>query len=139
MGIAHRVNNHHWNYLLALDSDTAQISRYVEFIPGNFKTYSLELARLLMAASAEVDVVAKIACARVAPKSKPQVITDYYDVLSKVRPNLRTHPVEIKRYGLRFTPWVDWTKKASPLWWRACNAVKHRREPTFTKQISSTH
>ncbi len=47
MGIAHSVNNQHWNYLLALDADATELSRYIEFTPKNYKTYSLEIARLL--------------------------------------------------------------------------------------------
>jgi hypothetical protein len=44
-------NNRHWNYLLALDRDAALIARFVELSTDNFGTYSIELARLLMAAA----------------------------------------------------------------------------------------
>jgi hypothetical protein len=131
MGIAQTVNNHHWNYLLALDADAAELSRYIEFTPKNYKTYSLELARLLMSAAAEVDVVAKLACAQVAPGGRAERIGEYYSVLSKSRTNLRSYRVEIKRFGLLLTPWIDWTKARSPIWWRACNVVKHRRDTGF--------
>ena len=131
MGIAHTVNNHHWNYLLALDADAAALARYVEFTPKNFTTYSLELARLLMAAAAETDVVAKLACARVAPNTRAQGIAQYYPVLSKSRANLRGYSVEIKRFGLLLTPWKDWTKAKSPIWWRAYNAVMHSSDTSF--------
>ena len=62
-------NNRHWNYFLALDRDAAVIARFVEFSTDNFGTYSIELARLLMAAASEVDVVAKLACVQIDPKA----------------------------------------------------------------------
>ena len=44
----------HWNYYIALEQDLAKLSRYIEFAEGNFSTYSIELAHLLLAASSEV-------------------------------------------------------------------------------------
>lgn len=131
MGIAQLGNNHHWNHFLMLDADTAQISRYIEFAPANYQTYSLELARLLMSAAAEVDVVAKIACARVAPTSRCERIGDYYQVLSAHRKGLKTYPIRIGRFGLELEPWTSWTARRSPLWWTAHNQVKHRRDQSF--------
>jgi hypothetical protein len=49
----------HWNYFLAIESDLENLSRYIEFIDTNFKTYSIELAHLLLASSSEIDVVLK--------------------------------------------------------------------------------
>jgi len=60
----------HWNYFLALESDLERVSRYIEFDKANFKTYSIELAHLLLAASSEVDVVAKTLCQRIDSKIK---------------------------------------------------------------------
>ena len=51
--IRHTTNNLHWNRLLALDEDAATLARYVEFTPDNFNAYSIEMARLLMAAASE--------------------------------------------------------------------------------------
>jgi hypothetical protein len=44
----------HWNYPLVIETDVNRLSRYVEFCGDNFKTYSVELARLLMTSAAEV-------------------------------------------------------------------------------------
>lgn len=52
----------HWNYFLAVEEDLHRLSRFVEFSADNFETHSLELARILFAASAEVDVVARQLC-----------------------------------------------------------------------------
>jgi hypothetical protein len=131
MGIAHIPNNHHWNYFLMLDADSLELSRFIEFARPNYNTYSLELARLLMAAAAEVDVVAKLACAHLAPNARRWNIRDYHSVLSKGRPNLKNYPVRITRFGLKFKPWTSWSAKKSPKWWQACNDLKHHRDTEF--------
>ncbi|MBI1210460.1 MAG: hypothetical protein GC190_03280 [Alphaproteobacteria bacterium] len=43
---------------LVLEADLERLSRFVEFTPDNYDSYSVETARILMAAAAEVDVVA---------------------------------------------------------------------------------
>jgi hypothetical protein len=40
----------HWNYFIALERDLETTTRYVEFTPANFSTYSIEFAHLLFAA-----------------------------------------------------------------------------------------
>lgn len=57
----------HWNYFLAVEEDLHRLSRFIEFSQDNFETYSIELSRILFAASAEVDVVAKQLCEQVRP------------------------------------------------------------------------
>jgi hypothetical protein len=47
----------HWNYFLAIERDLETLARYVEFDPKNFTSFSIEIARLLLAAAAEVDIV----------------------------------------------------------------------------------
>jgi hypothetical protein len=125
------TNNHHWNHFLALDADTIAISRFIEFAKPNYRTYSLELSRLLMGAAAEVDVVAKIACAHADPRAPRNSIAEYYKVLSKHQPRITIYPVRIERFGLKFTPWKSWKANVSPKWWTAHNKVKHRRDSEF--------
>ena len=62
MGIKAGASLIHWNYFLALESDLAQVSRYIEFDSNNYRTYSIELSHLLLASSSEVDVIAKGIC-----------------------------------------------------------------------------
>ena len=52
----------HWQYFIAIESDLERTGRYVEIAPANFKTYSIEFARILQSASSEVDVVSKLVC-----------------------------------------------------------------------------
>jgi hypothetical protein len=71
----------HWQYFLAIESDLTVTSRYVEFNRANFATYTIEFARLLLTACAEVDVLAKLLCKRLDPQASPGDIRQYREVL----------------------------------------------------------
>ncbi len=122
----------HWNYLLALDADLAQLARYVEFHQDNFACFSLEIARVLMAASAEVDVVAKQLCKVLQPESTAENILAYRDVIRAAVPQIPRFRLAIPRYGLSLVPWAEWKEvEGVPLWWTANNKVKHERHIHF--------
>jgi hypothetical protein len=113
MAITVQNNHPHWNFLLALDADLGELSRYIEFDQRNFKCFSLELVRLLFAAASEVDVVAK-QC-----KAYPQI------------PDFR---VISPRFGLTLQPWDEWRKKDGvPFWWTGYNKVKHERHEHYDR------
>lgn len=122
----------HWNYFLALESDVVRLARFIEFREDNFPTYSIELARLLMAAAAEVDVVAKLVCRKLRPQSQPRNIGGYASVLLRVPdPKFSALTVRIPRYGTILKPWSSWTRKKPPVWWTANNKVKHNPDTGF--------
>jgi len=123
----------HWNYFLALENDLELVSRYIEFIGNNFKTYSIELAYLLLASSSEIDVMMKQLCTILAPKEKRKDINDYKKIIKQYKPKLVDETVDISRYGLSFTPWENWRKKGNPFWWQSYNNVKHERNNCFNE------
>ncbi len=132
MAIAKAATEPHWNYFLALDADLATLARYIEFDHRNYDCFSLELARVLMAASAECDVVAKQLAVLVDPKSKADSIDGYRDTIAPRKPSIATFEITIPRYGLTLHPWDEWSrKKGIPLWWTANNKVKHQRHLHF--------
>jgi hypothetical protein len=96
-------------------------------------TYSIELARLLMAAAAEVDVVAKLACAQLWKRASRENIEGYCQVLLPGRPALPHYRVCIQRFGLNLNPWENWGKQepCRPAWWSAYKKVKHERSEYF--------
>ncbi len=71
------MSNISLDYFLAFENDLKTLARYIQFSKDNFKTYSLELVMLLLAAGSEVDVTAKCLCQKIAPTSKPKNINDY--------------------------------------------------------------
>jgi len=132
MGIQHAGNDPHWNYFLALEDDFTRLSRWVEFASQNEATYSIEIARLLMTAAAETDVIAKLVCAKVDAKAKADKINRYQAILVDAYPDLPAARVHLPRFGLTLTPWSEWSApKSPPLWWTANNKVKHHRQSNF--------
>lgn len=124
----------HWNYFLALEKDLENLSRYVEFCQSNFKCHSLEMARILLAAASEVDVVAKQLCQKLNSGSTADNIHQYRDEIKTVYPNLPNFKVTIPRFGLNLTPWSNWNQNSGvPLWWIAYNKVKHHRDTDFNR------
>jgi hypothetical protein len=121
----------HWNYFLALESDLARLSRYVELTEDNNDTYSIEMAHLLLAACSEVDVVLKRLCKKVNPKNSPRSIDGCRKILVSSFPKLATMEVRIPRYGLSIPTWENWKNDSNPNWWRAYNQVKHHRDEYF--------
>jgi hypothetical protein len=122
----------HWNYLLALERDLAQISRFVEFDSRNFECFSLEIARVLLAAAAETDVVAKQVCQSLNSQSSAETITAYRDELTAAYPRIATFTVELPRFGLTLHPWDEWRRPTGvPIWWTAYNKTKHERHTLY--------
>lgn len=72
----------HWNYFLALEHDLEILSRYVEFEERNFDCFSIESARILLAAASETDVVCKMICKSIDPASDADKIGAYCDQIT---------------------------------------------------------
>jgi hypothetical protein len=132
MGIASVAVDPHWNYFLALDADLVVLSRYIEFAKANYRCYSLEMTRVLLAAAAEVDVVCKQLCRAADPTSRANRIPEYRKELKAAYPGIARLQVQIPRFGLILKPWSKWnTPKDNPVWWDAYNGVKHHRHTDY--------
>jgi len=124
----------HWNYLLAIERDVAELSRYVEFDARNFDCFSIEIARILLSCGAEVDVVCKGICEAVDPTSTADNIHAYRTEIKSRFPGVPNFRVLLPRFGLTLTPWDEWNKaNGVPLWWTGYNKVKHRRHAEYEK------
>jgi hypothetical protein len=122
----------HWNFFLCLEKDLETLSRYVEFCDSNFKCYSLEMARILLAASSEIDVIAKQLCQKIDNNSRADSINQYRNEIISAYPNYPNFKVTIPRFGLNLTPWEKWNESnGAPIWWTAYNKVKHHRDTDY--------
>jgi len=121
----------HWNFFLAVEEDLHQLSRFIEFTADNFETHSLELARILFTAAAEVDVVAKQLCERLVPGCRASNMKKYENILAEHLAILGESRVTIPRYGLIFQPWTNLQARSAPDWWNAYNQVKHHRHEKY--------
>lgn len=134
MGIETRGIEPHWNYLLALDADLVELSRYVEFHEKNFHCFSIEIARLLLTAAAEVDVVCKQVCRGINPVSSADNIHRYRNEILRSYPGIPKFKVVMPRFGLRLRPWDEWRKgDGVPFWWTAYNKIKHQRDAHYDR------
>src|SRR5258708_13716611 len=88
MAITRHKVNQHWNYFLAFDTDLETLSRYVEFHEKNYGCFSLEIARVLLAAASEVDVVAKLLCKKIQATSKAKNIVPYTNEIHPTYPQI---------------------------------------------------
>ncbi|MDD5455382.1 MAG: hypothetical protein PHW62_07845 [Candidatus Ratteibacteria bacterium] len=124
----------HWNYLLALERDLDEISRYVEFDERNFNCFSIEIARVLLASAAEVDVVCKQICKTLNPKSTADSINKYKHKILVTFPNIPQFQILLPRFGLTLTPWDEWKETTGvPFWWTAYNKIKHHRDSKYDR------
>ena len=132
MGIKAGKVRSHWNYFLAIERDLEVLSRYVEFDSRNFKCFSLEIARILLAAGAEVDVVCKLICRASDAGSTAATINAYRAELNTAIPEIATFEVLIPRFDLTLQPWEKWSGDSGvPLWWTAYNKIKHDRDSQY--------
>ena len=132
MGIKTQKIEPHWNYLLAIERDLDEISRYVEFDEKNFDCFSIEIARVLLASAAEVDVVCKQICKSINPKSKANKIHKYRTEIIPAFPGIPQFQIALPRFGLTLTPWDEWKKPDGvPFWWIAYNKIKHHRDSEY--------
>ncbi|GAA5162110.1 hypothetical protein [Viridibacterium curvum] len=122
----------HWQYFLSIEEDLLRCSRYVEFEKSNFSTYSVEFARIIVAASAEFDSVAKILCKAINPGANPQSINAYHPIITSKYPRFLEYTILVPSMKLEFQPWKEWTDSAGPGWWsKGYNKIKHERDKHF--------
>jgi hypothetical protein len=128
------MNYKYWEYFLSLESDLERCTRYIEFHPSNFTTFSIELAKIIMAASAEFENVAKDLCKQINPSTNPRNITDIYPIIIGTFSRFCQVEVMLPRYNIQFQPWSQWTENQRPDWWKnGYNAIKHSRDTSFDK------
>jgi len=125
----------HWNYFLTLEDDLKQLSRYLEINKGNYRSYSIELARILFAASSEIDVVAKQLCKKLRARTTAKKINSYRGIITKELPHFYKTKIRLRRSEIILKPWSEWGKnkkpQPNPEWWWAYNKVKHERHTHF--------
>ena len=130
-------HQHYWEYFLAIEDDLVKTSRFVEFSTDNFKTYSIEFAKIILASASEFDVIAKILCNKISAK-KVCNINDYREVILEKYPQFHSMDVNLSRYDIKLSPWSDWNTGGNPDWWKSYNNVKHERNRFYSEATLET-
>ena len=126
------MSDAHWNYFLSVEADLERLSRFIEFDERNYQCFSVENARILIAAAAEADVVCKRLCRELDPASSADNIHKYRDAIVPTSAVLTRFEVLVPRYGLRLKPWHSWDNPGGvPTWWTAYNKIKHHRDTEY--------
>ena len=86
-----------------------------------------------MAASAEVDTVAKELCNLISPQIQAGNIVKYAGVILAKYQKLTEIEVSLHRYNLKVQPWNGWSTNSSPTWWQGYNKIKHERTTYFDR------
>jgi len=122
----------YWDYFLSIESDLAICTRYIEFTHTNYKTYSIELARIIMAAAAEVDNLCKDFCNTINPQHSAKNITEYADLILKTYPKMKKMEIILPDYNIYRKPFYKWQIGKSPKWWKNYNSIKHNRKENYS-------
>jgi hypothetical protein len=123
------ADKHHWDYYQALEEDVARVRRFIDFSHENLKTFSIELARQLVAATQEVDVLFRQICAKCGGDAQSESgYREFFAMGDYVK--IRDIQISVHGCGLKFTPFKDWVHDA-PAWWTANNKIKHERHTHF--------
>jgi hypothetical protein len=127
------MTNLHWNYFLALEADAIHASRFVEYSPKNYQTFSIEFAHLLMSAAQEVDVLLKQICAKHGDSSERE--PGYRNFFTSKFPKIGEVKVSLSSHGIDFVPFAGWFQSppTTPSWWTANNKIKHERHTEFER------
>src|SRR5690606_13046752 len=96
-------------------------------------TYSIEIARIFMAACSEVDVVLKQLSKNFNPMSEASNINAYFLEVAAKSKDFFSFSVLLPRFGLTLRPWEGWKQAQPPFWWQDHNKVKHHRHDHFNK------
>ena len=125
------MTNEHWRYFLALEQDVERTTRFVEPHPSNYRTFSIEFARLILSACSEVDVVAKVLCEAIDPNAPAENMGHYRSIIHKRYPRIHEAMVVVPRFDLAVEPWKEWGTGVNPVWWQDHQKVKHQRHKYF--------
>lgn len=127
--------NSHWDFFLAIDSDFGLISRYIVPCKHNKNVFSLELARILMTATQECDVIPKSICIRKGNTTNKE--GDYRSFFNEHYPRITDIKICSPRFKMDFIPFKSWKDDITPAWLSANNKIKHNRSTEFRKAILS--
>jgi len=129
----------HWNYFLLLEEDLGRLSRFIDLDEHNPHCFSVEIARLLIAAAAEVDVVCKRICRQLKPSSLADNIHNYREEIVPTYSAITRFEVLAPPYGLRLKPWDNWQNEGVPLWGPHTTKSNTIAMQNITKRTSETY
>ncbi len=129
---------YYWEYFLSIEDDLYKTSRFVEFVPENYNTFSIEFSRIILSSCSEIDVIAKEICSIISEEKKASNVSDYREIILSRFPKFHSVQLNIPRFKIILNPWSDWEKSENPSWWKSYNRIKHQRSSHYNEATLST-
>lgn len=122
-----------WDYYLSLENDFKSSIRYVSIVRSNYKTSSIEYAKLLLSICSEIEVILKKICDFNGKDRKN--INDYLKVIKGKNLLNKDNCITMKRphANHNFKPFDKWQEGGKLSWWLDYNDVKHNRDENIVK------
>lgn len=135
----------YWRYYLEIEKQFSLTMRYVEAVPYNYYTYSIEYTQLLMTICSEIDVLGKVIaqyCDSSFDYNKSDIRKwglifqqNYSELQSKIvyfNERIEINPFKSWKYEVRQNRngqnYMALSKSSKQLfWWKNYNEVKHSR------------
>jgi hypothetical protein len=141
--------NQYWEYFIVLENEFNDTEKYLTIDEDNYKSFSVEYAKLMQTICSEIDVLSKEYCRFLNEDYKADTIAKYAYIITENRNDILNQEVLlIKKKHLIFKPWENWqytinTDKngiervngTPPKWWTMYNKIKHERT-TFSKSLN---
>lgn len=142
-----RFEKIYWQYFLELEEQFLSTRRYVAFDKANFKTFSTEYLKLLVAVCSEIDTVGKAIAHQVNADFKEadtnNNVQKWWYIIQDWFQEANMSSVKLLD-DMEFSPWVGFRieqfvnakgairlrlekDSATPYWWTSYNKVKHTR------------
>lgn len=123
--------NFYWKYYLHLENEFINTTDFVMLDENNFKTFSIEYQKLLLAIGSECEIIFKELCGFDSSSNKS--ITDFKAVIKSSELMCLDNGVRVMN-SLTLTslkPFGDGWPEDTPDWWKIYNRVKHGRSSNY--------
>lgn len=117
----------YFDYYLELEKDVFNTESYVTIEEDNYKTYSIQYAKLYLSICSEIDCLLKEICRNINSDTTANKINLYYPIVNGAFENFKQEGVYFKKQKIELYPWKKWEESSSPKWWYYYNKVKHQR------------
>jgi len=137
------LNPPHWNYYELLERDLQACFRFVEPVECHHEVYSIEFARIILAAATEIENAFRGFAHTISYTPEPSSIGAYAACVTSRFPRFADMQILMRKYSIVLTPWEGFTVSTPPDWWTyGYNKIKHDRlqfpgAPTLIRAINA--
>ncbi|WP_427813828.1 hypothetical protein ACQKTA_00695 [Enterococcus sp. 22-H-5-01] len=123
--------NFYWQYYLHLEHDFSNTTEFVTLDIANFKTFSIEYQKLLLAIGSECEILFKELCDF--ESNSPKKMHHYKSKIKSEKLMELDNRVRVINFAktIMLQPLGEKWPEVTPYWWRRYNEVKHGRSINY--------